>query len=151
MWNAWASISAARPESYSVARELQSIAKKEGAKALQPAVQAFPNYDSKITTRQARKLVREWKQKDQPPKAKGDHWTVKHTKRWFNDVVERATKAIEDGEVAKDDRVDPATISEAIEPDLLKTVRDGAQAWNDLADFLDHVLDKESTKEEAVA
>jgi hypothetical protein len=52
-----------------------------------------------ITSSRARKLMRVWKEHQQegPQKANNGGWTVNGTKRWFSDLVTRASAAIEDG------------------------------------------------------
>ena len=67
------------------------------------------------------------KQQEGPQKANNGGWTVKGTKRWFADLVTRASAAIEDGPAL--DKVKPEILKQAIEPTLLDTVQQGAEAW----------------------
>jgi len=129
VWNAWAEIPAARPESYSVARELQSVAKddREHAKKI-----IADNPD--LTSRRARKLAREWKQKNEPKKD-GDHQNME---RWFKDLVDRASKAIQD-DLTKMDPYIRQILRKVVEPKLIPTVREGGQTWVRLADQLENL------------
>jgi hypothetical protein len=125
VWRAWEK-EAASPKCYSVAEALQAHPERGRI------IQEQPD----ITTREARKLMREWKAQQQPQKANDDGfgWTVKGTQRWFNDLVQRASKAIEDGPAL--DKVKEEIIKQAIEPTLLDTVQKGAEVWIKLVNQL---------------
>ena len=56
------------------------------------------------------------------------------TKRRWNDLLKRAGKAIADENFLK---LDPQILLDVVEPSMLATIRDGAQAWIRLADGLE--------------
>jgi len=118
VWRAWEEIQAAPPKLYSVAQELQA----------HPERARISKEEPDITSSRARKLMREYKEQQRPQKVNnGGDWTVKGTKRWFNDLVERASKAIEDGPAL--DKVKEDILKQAIEPTMLDTVQRGIEAW----------------------
>jgi hypothetical protein len=119
VWRAWEEIQAVPPKLYSVAQELQA----------HPERGRIITEEPDITSSRARKLMRVYKeqqQEEQQQKPKNG-WTVKETQRWFNDLVARASAAIEDGPAL--DKVKKEIIKQAIEPTLLDTVEQGAEAW----------------------
>src|SRR5262249_6462893 len=115
VWRAWEEIQAAPPKLYSVAQELQA----------HPERGRIIKEEPDITSSRARKLMRVYKEQQQegPQKASNGGWTVKGTKRWFADLVTRASAAIEDGPAL--DNVEPNILKQAIEPTLLDTVQQG--------------------------
>jgi hypothetical protein len=118
VWRAWVDIKAAPPKLYSVAQELQA----------HPERARIVKEEPDITSSRARKLMREYKEQQRPQKANnGGGWTVEGTKRWFNDLVTRASAAIEDGPAL--DKVEDEILKQAIEPTMLGTVHQGIDAW----------------------
>jgi Protein of unknown function (DUF3102) len=73
-------------------------------------------------------------------------------RRWFNDVVTRASRAMEDGEVANSRPLTPERrqiYQEVVEPTLLPTLRKGGEALIKLADFLDQLFEEASHEDKA--
>jgi hypothetical protein len=117
VWRAWADIKATPPKFYSVAEALQAHPDRARIREEEPD----------ITSSRARKLMRAYKEQQQPQKVNNGGWTVEGTKRWFNDLVTRASAAIEDGPAL--DKVKDDILKQAIEPTMLDTVEQGAEAW----------------------
>ena len=140
VYRAWKEIPAPAPISFSVQQELQNHPDRARIIAENP----------NLTKGQARALTRAWRKKDQEEKAGGD-WKLETTKRWFNDLVSRASKALSDVEMTKA-HLDPAKrliLRKVVEPTTLDTVRKGGEAWIHLADFLAHCLEEETPAEAA--
>jgi hypothetical protein len=131
-YEAWfVKIRAAPPESFSVAQELQAHPDRAQIIAREP----------NITTRRARKLMREYKQNEKraDPDARS-----KEYHKWFNDAVNLANEAKQYGEIV-DDKLDwerRQILCKGIEPKLLEDLREGGNALIRLADFLQQLLDE---------
>jgi hypothetical protein len=72
-------------------------------------------------------------------------------RRWWRDLVMRAGRAMEDGEVA-DSPLSPGRrqiLQEVVEPTLLPTLRKGGEGLIKLGDFLGRLLDEASREDEA--
>jgi len=63
-------------------------------------------------------------------------------RRWFNDLVSRAARAIEDGASINDD-IDPDILRQAVEPTQFETILKAAAAWEDLVERLRELFDDE--------
>jgi len=85
--------------------------------------------------------MRKWKEEQQPKAAKGG-WTEKEFQRWFNDWVERGSKAIEDGLAL--DKVKPEILKQSIDPTLLDTMLKGAETWIKMVNRLRPLFDKKA-------
>jgi len=131
VWRAWEKIQATPPKLYSVAEALQAHPDRANI------IKREPN----ITTRDARKRMRKWKEEQQPKAAKGG-WTEKEFQRWFNDWVERGSKAIEDGLAL--DKVKPEILKQSIDPTLLDTMLKGAETWIKMVNRLRPLFDKKA-------
>jgi hypothetical protein len=76
---------------------------------------------------------------------------VEELRRWWRDLVMRAGRAMEDGEVA-DSPLSPGRrqiLQEVVEPTLLPTLRKGGEGLIKLGDFLGRLLDEASREDEA--
>jgi hypothetical protein len=143
VYRAWKDIGAPAPQCYAVAQEL----------ATHPDRANIIRTNPDITKRQARQIMRE-RQRAEVVAAPRD-WRRNEWRRWFQAVVQLATKAIRDGAVA-DQPVAPEVrqiLREVIEPHLLQTLRDGGEALIRLADFLEALIaePEETTQENATA
>lgn len=134
VYRAWKDIPAPAPISFSVAQELAAHPERARLITEQP----------NLTKGQARKLTRAWRKKDQEEKA-SDVWELKEMKRWFKDLVERASDALRDGEMTNK-HPNPAErliLRQVVEPTMLATIRQGGEALIKLADFLlEHCQDE---------
>jgi hypothetical protein len=99
-----------------------------------------------MTKREAR-LIR--RRHDRETKPASDHLR-EEMKRWFRNVVRRAGEAVRDAGVA-DGEVSPKlrqATREAVEPKLLPTLREAAEALIRLAAYLEQLLQEEESPEE---
>lgn len=135
VWRAWADFPGAPPKFYSVAQALQDHPDRDKIIARNPD----------INTREARKLARAHKQKQDPEKdkQKAPDSRRKHIEKWFNDLVERWRQAIQDGEAAAGylDSERRQILREVVEHTLLDTGRQAVEAWLKLIGDLKQVLD----------
>jgi hypothetical protein len=129
VWRAWEDISAA-PPNFSVAQELQDHPDRGKIVAERP----------NITTREARKKARAWKEKKQK---EDPDFGVKQMKELFDGLLTRASKAIADEEMISNlDLERRQNLKKAIkDPKLLDELREGARAWTLTADLLQNLVD----------
>jgi hypothetical protein len=124
------------PKSYAVAQELQAHPNRFDV------IRQNPD----MTKREARQIRR---RHDRETRQASDHLR-EEMKRWFRNVVRRAGEAIRDASVA-DGEVSPdlrRMTREAVEPKLLPTLREAAEALIRLADYLEQLTQEEEPREE---
>jgi hypothetical protein len=124
------------PKSYAVAQELQA----------HPNRLEIIRRNPDLTKREARQLRR---RRDRETRSASDHLR-EETKRWFRNAVRRADEAIRDAGVANSE-VEPElrqAMLEAVEPTLLPTLRDAAEALMRLADYLEQLTQEEEPREQ---
>jgi len=134
VFRAWGK-EAPAPKSYAVAQELQA----------HPDRVEIIRRNPDLTKREARQINR---RRDRETRLASDHLREEN-KRWFRNVVRRADEAVRDASVA-DSEVSPElrqAMREAIEPKLLPTLREGAEALNRLADFLEQLAQEEEPRD----
>jgi hypothetical protein len=124
------------PKSYAVAQELQAHPNRLEIIARKPD----------MTKSEARQIKRRHDRETRPA---SDHLR-EEAKRWFRNVVRRAGEVIRDATVA-DSEVSPnlrRLTREAVEPKLLPTLREAAEALIRLADYLEQLTQEEEPREE---
>jgi hypothetical protein len=90
-----------------------------------------------MTKREARQIMRRHNRETRPA---SDHLR-EEMKRWFRNLVRRADEAVHDASIA-DSEVSPdlrQATREAVEPKLLPTLRDAAEALIKLAAYLERL------------
>jgi hypothetical protein len=125
------------PKSYAVAQELQA----------HPDRFEIIRRNPDMTKREARQMKRRY---DREKKSAPDYLR-ENTNRWFKDVVRRAGETIRDASVA-DGEVLPnhrRAMREVVEPKLLPTLRDAAEALVRLAAYLEQLTQEDEPLEEA--
>jgi hypothetical protein len=135
VYRAWPK-EAPAPKSYAVAQELQA----------HPDRLELIRRNPDMTKREARQIRR---RRVRETRSASDHLR-EETKRWFRNVVRRAGEAVRDASVA-DAEVSPnlrQATREAVEPMLLPTLREAAEALIKLADFLEQLTQEEEPREQ---
>jgi hypothetical protein len=124
------------PKSYAVAQELQA----------HPNRLEIIRRNPDLTKRDARQIRRRHDRETRPA---SDHLR-EEAKRWFRNVVRRAGEAVRDAGVA-DGEISPSlrqATREAVEPTLLPTLREAAEALIRLAVYLEQLTQEEEPREQ---
>jgi hypothetical protein len=143
----WKEIPASPPESFAVAQELAALAENHPERAAQ-IITEKPN----ITSREARKEVREYKKQENQ---RDPNLRLKEYQKWFKAAVSHANTVETDAQIVDDKQLDDPErrkiLCEAIEPNDLPDLHEGANALIKLADFLQRLLEEASSRDDAQA
>jgi hypothetical protein len=125
VFRAWNEIQAPAPK-FAVAQELQS----------HPGRAEIIKRNPNLTKQQARKLMRGYK-KSQEGAATQEEWERRDNRRRLKQLRRLANEGIREAEFVRGNVT--AALREAIDPPLLETLRQAAEAWLKLVEFLEKV------------
>jgi hypothetical protein len=132
VFRAWKQIPAAPPKSFAVAQELETLPPEVAAQIITDK----PDISSREARR--KKLEHNGQVQQMDPE-----FAVKSMRKLFTQLLLRASKAVRDAEIINFDLERQRSLRAVIitQPAVLQELREAAQAWTTLADFLQHLVD----------